>query len=157
MASSRNNYHGSKSKKLENSELKFFDSLEAAIKDLDQIDLIFTSGTLQCVPEPYDMLGKIISAKAPLVMFARCCFIQKNTDLIVNHRSMLSWHGKGDMPIGFIDKEVTYPFTFMSLDKFIREVSKSYELILKLDDTSGVFPVDDEPVFGLGLLFQLKK
>lgn len=144
-----------RAKALENNELKFSSDIESLLGTIGQADSVFTSGTIQCVDDPYKMVEAIVRTNANYIMFARGAFVHGGTDLIVNHKSMLSWNGKGPLPAGFQDREVAYPYTFVALDKFTPLLS-SYDLILTLEDTSGMFPVNNAPTIGLGLLYKRK-
>ena len=51
-------------KGLEDGQLQFFDSMRRATEALEHIDLVFSSGALQCVPEPYETLGELTQCGA---------------------------------------------------------------------------------------------
>jgi putative methyltransferase (TIGR04325 family) len=140
-------------RQLENRELRFFDDLAVATAEIGDIDLLYTSGTIQCVERPYHVLGTIRDSRPRLVLFNRLALTLNNDDLVTLHKSMLSWHGIGPLPAGFVDREVRYPYTFLAKRKFDESFS-GYRVAIEFDDKSGVHPVGSEPVIGLGRLFE---
>lgn len=62
---------------LSNDELSFSSDLIEAASSLKQIDLLHTSGTLQCVDNPYDYLRKLISTSANHILFNRLGLTKK--------------------------------------------------------------------------------
>lgn len=141
---------------LSSDELSFSSDLVEAASSLKRIDLLHTSGTLQCVDTPYDYLRKIISMSANHILFNRLGLTKGNHEVITIHESWLSWNGPGSMPNGIADRKVRYPFVFPRESVFMETLSGNYDTIMTFDDSSGVFPVNDEPIIGLGLLTRRK-
>jgi putative methyltransferase (TIGR04325 family) len=56
---------------LSNDELSFSSDLLEAASSLKRVDLLHTSGTLQCVDTPYDYLSKLMSTSAHYILFNR--------------------------------------------------------------------------------------
>lgn len=139
-------------KKLETNELTFCSDFDDAIKKLGTVDLLHTSGTLQCVDEPLIYLEKILNCNAKWVLFNRLGLNQIDRDAITIHTSKLSWNGIGDLPEGYTDKIVKYPFTFMSEKVFLEKVQNKYSLIAKFFDQSGIKAIKGEDIVGYGLL-----
>jgi putative methyltransferase (TIGR04325 family) len=133
-------------------ELRFSSNLIDAANSMKRIDLLHTSGTLQCVDGPYDYLRKLISTAANHILFNRLGLTKGNHEVITIHESWLSSNGPGSMPSGIADRKVRYPFVFPKESVFMDTLSDSYNIIMTCDDSSGIFPVDDEPIIGLGLL-----
>jgi putative methyltransferase (TIGR04325 family) len=137
---------------LGNQELRFTIDLNEAVRMLGQVDLLHTSGTLQCVPEPYEQLRQLIDIQAQYMLFNRLAVTQGDHEVITILRSQLSWNGPGPMPDGLHDGETSYPFTFPR-ESIIREMIRgSYAEIAEFEDSSGIFPVAAEPIVGMGLL-----
>lgn len=137
---------------LSNDELRFSSDLIESASSMKRIDLLHTSGTLQCVDTPYDYLRKLISTSANHILFNRLGLTKGNHEVITIHESWLSWNGPGPMPNGIADRKVRYPFLFPRESVFMETLSGNYGTIMTFDDSSGIFPVDDEPIIGLGLL-----
>jgi len=137
---------------LETDELHFTADLEEAGRWLDQIDLLHTSGALQCVPDPYEQLQQLINIKAQYMLLSRLGLTQGDHDVITIHKSQLSWNGPGPLPPGILDREVSYPFTFPQESMFRSMLNKSYEEMAVFEDTSGIFKVAEESIVGMGLL-----
>lgn len=137
---------------LSSNELRFTSDLLDAANAMQRIDLLHTSGTLQCVDRPYDYLQRLLATSAHYILFNRLGLTQGSHEVITIHESWLSSNGPGPMPDGIVDKKVRYPFVFPRASLFMEALSNNYETIVTFDDSSGIFPVDDEPIIGLGLL-----
>ncbi len=144
------------SKELENEELHFCDSLDEAINKLGQIDLLHTSGTLQCVDEPYKYLEKILNSGSRWILFNRLGLSQSNEDVIVIHNSKLSWNGIGDLPEGYKDKIISYPFTFISESKFLNLLNEKFTIFAKFSENSGIKTIRSIKIVGYGLLCKIR-
>lgn len=143
-------------KELETNELKFTSDIFEAKSKLNEIDLLHTSGALQCVDKPYKYLKKIIDLNAKWLLFSRLGLNQNDKEVITVHSSKLSWNGIGEMPNGFEDKWVKYPFTFISEKKFLNFIEKEYKILSKFNDDTGIIPVLGENIIGYGLLCKKK-
>ena len=142
---------------LGNQELRFSKDLQEAESILGQVDLVHTSGTLQCVPEPYEQLRQLINIQAEYMLLNRLGVTQGDHEVITIHRSQLSWNGPGPMPSGVRDGEISYPFTFPQ-ESVIREMIRgSYTEIAEFEDNSGIFPVGAEPIVGMALLVRYSR
>jgi putative methyltransferase (TIGR04325 family) len=140
-------------RRLENEELRFFDNLDTAASEVGQTDLLYTSGAIQCVDDPYQVLRRMRYSQPRLMLFNRLALTLKDDDLVTVHKSMLSWNGIGALPAGFADREVRYPYTFLSRRRF-EESLDGYRVAIEFDDQSGVHPVGTEPVVGFGRLYE---
>lgn len=132
-------------------ELSFSDDLDAASR-VAPVDLLWSSGTLQCVDAPRTWLDRLLAVGARDVLFGRIGLNDADTDVVTVHESMLSWNGIGPLPEGFTDRAVRYPFTFMSRSAFERAVAREHEVVATFADASGMFPVEGCPIVGFGLL-----
>jgi hypothetical protein len=118
---------------------------------------LHTSGALQYVRDPRRCLSTLVSSGARRMLFNRLGLTKGPRDVIGVQESWLSWNGPGDLPRGFQDRKVRYPFTFMPESTFYDVVRKNYDVVMSFDDPSGIFPVNDEPIIGLGLLARLRR
>jgi len=80
---------------LETDELKFYDNLEKATNELGKIDIVFTSGALQYVPKPYEMLVKLTECGASSLFITRVGLSTLTNEFIVVQTSNLSSNGPG--------------------------------------------------------------
>ncbi len=138
-------------KQLETDELKFTTQISEAKNHLDEIDLLYTSGTLQCVNNPAKYLEELIDIQAKWVFFGRLGLNRNNNTIITIHSSKLSWNGVGELPEGHTDKWIKYPFSFISENLFLSIIKKRYNRIFSVEDISGIFPIEGEEIIGYGL------
>jgi putative methyltransferase (TIGR04325 family) len=135
-------------------ELSFSSDLRTAASRLQRVDLIHSSGTLQCVEQPYSCLKSLLAVGARHLLLSRLALTRGDHDVITVHESMLSWNGPGAMPEGITDRKVRYPFVFPQEDEVNRILASAYRRKAEFDDNSGIFPVNNEPIIGLGLLLE---
>ncbi len=130
-------------------ELSFCDDLDEAIRKGEEIDIIYTAGTLQYTPNPYAFIEKMTQSSADYLIFNRQTLNANPLDLITIQRSLLSWHGSSDVSnVTFTDCEIRYPVTNMSVQKFEDIVQKKYALLYTFDDLSGMIKVRNEKIIG---------
>jgi len=139
-------------KELETKELKFTSDLADAVNNLGRIDLLHTSGTLQCVDNPYNYLEELLKSKAKYILFNRLALNEIDRDVITIHPTKLSWHGIGELPEEYTDRWMKYPFTFLSEKTFINQLLKKYIIIAKFADKTGLIDIAGERITGYGLL-----
>jgi putative methyltransferase (TIGR04325 family) len=142
---------------LSTDELSFSSSLSDAAASVQRIDLLHTSGTLQYVDKPCDYLRTLVAVSASHILINRLGLTKGNHDVITVQESWLSWNGPGPMPDGIPDRKVRYPYTFLRESTFYDAIRENYDIVMTFDDPSGTFPVDDEPIVGVGLLARLKR
>ena len=109
-------------------ELSFHSSLEEVEGD---IDIIYSSSTLQYVPKPYFFLNLILQKKAKWLFFTRMEYHDGAGDIVTVQKSLLSYNGPGStkLPTGYKDRWVYYPHTAMSLSNFEERIQNGgYEL-----------------------------
>ena len=143
-------------KQFENSELKFFDNIPDAQKHLGAVDLVYTSGTLQCVDKPYAYLQLLMDIDARFLFFNRLGLNRSNRDVVTIHHSKLSWNGPYGLPPGVEDQIIKYPFSFISEEKFMAQLTQKYAIKAQFSDNSGIFSVPNQEIVGSGLLTERK-
>jgi putative methyltransferase (TIGR04325 family) len=104
-----------KAKSLEDGSLVFFDEIAKAISYLEDVDIVFTSGALQCCADPIGFLSILLKVQAKRVFITRTAFNHENERLIIRQRSRLSEHGPGLLPERFTDRDVFCPNVFEPL------------------------------------------
>lgn len=144
-------------KELETDELSFCSNFADALKKLGKVDLLHTSGTLQCVDEPLKYLNDILNCNAKWLLFNRLGLNKIDRDVVSIHSSKLSWNGIGEgLPEGYKDRVIKYPFTFMSEKTFLENLGRKYALTAKFLDESGMYSIKNEDIVGYGLLCKIK-
>ena len=138
-------------------ELGFSSDLSAAAASLKRVDLIHTSGTLQYIDKPYDCLRALVSVSASQILFNRLGLTRGQQDVITVQEAWLSGNGPGPMPRGIPDRKLRFPCIFPKESEFYDAIGETYDVVMKFDDPSGIFPVDDEPIIGVGLLARRKR
>lgn len=147
----------SKAKELTNNELHFYDKLSEATRQIGKIDLFHTSGTLQCVANPLGYVKEIIGSGARYLLFNRMGFILTNEPITILHESYVFEHGIGQLPDNRNGKIIRFPYTYLSKKQFDELIDAShYQLLMEFSDDSGVSPINNEPIIGKGLLYELK-
>jgi putative methyltransferase (TIGR04325 family) len=124
-------------KEFENDELHFYSSLLAARKELTRLDLIYCSGALQYVADPYQKLQELIQCNARSIFLTRTALTTGDKDLIAVQRSMFSANGLGEMPRKIRDRVARYPLHIAQKEKFERILSDRYRIRIHfLEDRS---------------------
>jgi putative methyltransferase (TIGR04325 family) len=139
-----------------NDELHFCDNLESALDTLGEVDLIHSSGTLQCVPEPRRLLRDMIESQASYLLLSRLGLTAGPHDVVVVHQSRLSDNGPGPLPPGFQDGLCRYPMTYVRQSDFDLLIHEHYRPVFTVDDESGITLVSNEPLYGFGCLYERK-
>lgn len=141
---------------LETDELRFFSSIEDATSDFDRVDLAFSSGTLQCVPNPAEHLRMLLRPQPEFVVLARLGLTTGSAEVVTIHEARLSHNGPGPLPPGCMDGITRYPFTFPTQFEIESIIAEKYQLLLTAPDPSGVFPVKNEPLIGIGYIGRIR-
>jgi putative methyltransferase (TIGR04325 family) len=139
-------------KELENEELTFCDNFSDAKNKLGEIDLLHASSALQCVDNPDKYLNELLKCEAKWLLLNRLGFNKIDRDVVTIHASKLSWNGIGELPEGYTDRWIKYPFIFISENKFLNALKKTYKVVARFDDKSAMYPVDGEEIVGYGLM-----
>jgi putative methyltransferase (TIGR04325 family) len=139
-------------RELENDELRFSSDLNAVLQACRPVDMIHSSGTVQCVPQPRQLLRELVNSGAKFMLLSRLGVTRGQQDVICVHETRLSDNGPGPLPAGFEDGVCRYPFSFIQLSDLDAIIGSNYKTKLQFDDNTGVFPVNDEPLAGLAYL-----
>ena len=121
-------------KHLETNSLRFFSDAKEAARGLGHIDLVFTSGALQCCPNPLAELKKLIDLEGEYLFITRTPLVLTNYSVFTLQRSRLRDNGHGPLPPGFKDKEVTYPLAFAPKNEFESIIKEKYEVLWEVDE-----------------------
>jgi putative methyltransferase (TIGR04325 family) len=108
--------------------LKFFDDVEAAARDLGRVDLIFVSSSISYTREPLSTLRLLSGLGAKYLQITRTPLSVHHEKLIVKQTTWLGDNGPGPMPAGIEDRQVSCPDTAVSKAAFEAELRKSYKI-----------------------------
>jgi len=131
--------------RIANNNLKFFDSITEAEKDLGSVDLIFTSGALQYCPNPLAFLKQLTETNAKYLFITRTAFSETDNDIFSIQVSKLSSNGPGPLPTGYTDKKMTYPITCASKSAAESILREKYDIqFVILEDKAAYIVADKE-------------
>jgi putative methyltransferase (TIGR04325 family) len=113
-------------------QMQFTSDLDSVLQK-NNIDIFFTSGTIQYLPDPYEALEAVAHAKVPIVALTRNNFSFKPK--IVAQKSTLSMNGTGQHIEKYGNPAIYYPNKSISKTRISQTfATQGYEVIV---DTSG--------------------
>lgn len=139
-------------KPLENDELFFADSVEAAAERLGRVDLVLICGSLQYTPEPLAFLDRLMAIGADQLFITRIPLIKSESSVVMVQSSWLSSNGPGPLPVGTQDYEIKYPVTILSQTMLELALAREYATQLKLTEEPTAYFVDGVAVGNYGYL-----
>lgn len=141
-------------KGLASDELNFVSSIEEINT---KIDIIHSSCSLHYVPNPYEIIYKLINIDANWIFFNRMMFNRNDRDFITVQKSFLSSNGPGNLPTGYKDRIIKYPHTTLSFPKFNAAfVNNGFVNEWAFNESSGSYQIGKEKIDGKGLLYLRK-
>lgn len=143
-------------KNLENDELKFFDNLESAVSEMNDIDILFSSGALQYVAEPYEVLKSFINTKAKNIFLNRLSLTSLDKEIIMIQKSLLSKNGPGPMPEYLSDGIVRYPVTIPRKKRIEDILQSKYSVRILFADKKDLHSSNSTWIDALGYFCGLK-
>lgn len=147
----------SKGRELENDELRFFNNLSIARTEAGQVDLVFSSGTLQYVSDPYETLKDLMECKAQYVFLTRLGLTTGERDLIGVQESRFSENGPGALPDGMIDGMARYPI-FVARKSRVEEIlAARYEIRIRFHEDQGAYHLKDHSVNMYGYFCEARR
>lgn len=119
--------------------------------DLLNSTVFYSSGTIQYLPEPYELLHRAFKSAWHAVVLARNCFSERTLYRV--QRSRLFDNGMGEVPRGYDNVEIRYPHQTIRETKVL-QIAKShgFRLTVRAEDDHGVIPYSDF-VYGASLTF----
>jgi putative methyltransferase (TIGR04325 family) len=127
-------------------ELKFFDSIDKAKSDLGDVDLIFSSSALQYTPKPLLFLDELLNCSAKYLYITRTAFSSYKDDIYSVQTSMLGANGPGPLPLGYSDRLINYPITYIHLEKFLEKIKKKYKILFLVKEESPTLFFNEFPL-----------
>lgn len=108
--------------------LGFFEKIDQAKRSLGIVDLVFSSGTLHCCPDPFSALQDILNVDAEFVFITRTALLDREQTIIHIQKSNLSENGPGALDAGIKDSSILYPNVFVPRKIFEKKLSENYEI-----------------------------
>jgi putative methyltransferase (TIGR04325 family) len=96
------------------------------------VDLVYSSGALQYLNEPYTMLEKLVKLR-PKYIFLKRLVVGEEKDYI--QKSRLKDNGPGPLPKGFRDRNIYYPAKILSKEKIL-SIFKGFRIIKEFTETA---------------------
>lgn len=108
-----------------NNQIKSYSDLKEAIADF-QPDIIYSSGTIQYLKNPHEVLKIILESKSKMLGFSKNSF---GNSKICTQLSFLNHHGSGKEPKNYKNKFVLFPHTVINENSLKNIFLSSYKLI----------------------------
>jgi putative methyltransferase (TIGR04325 family) len=128
-----------------NARIRFSEAVPSAC------DIFFTSGTLQYLQDPIDVMNQGFASAGFAVILARNSFC--DVDLFRVQRSKLFENGSGEIPDGYRNLDISYPHRTIK-EAAVREIAERHRFrcVVRIEDRSGVIPYRGM-VYGQQLVF----
>lgn len=139
-------------KNLSDDELLFFSDLSEAVQSLNRVDLFYSSGTLQYLPNPMTGLKEWLAVGASHLYLTRLSLTSEPKQVIIAQQSWFHENGVGPLPEGMTDEMVKYPHTILPKTMLLDELQKRYQIRLLLDEKPGIPKANDHKLEGLAVL-----
>jgi putative methyltransferase (TIGR04325 family) len=133
-------------KRISDNNLKFFDNIADATKDLGLVDLVFTSNALHYCRQPLLFLKDLINIKAKYLFITRTSFTDSSEQVAIIQKSYLSTNGPGPLPAGFKDKAVYYPNVFVSKHQVEDMLSEHYHIQFAIIEEKAAYRVGSKEI-----------
>jgi putative methyltransferase (TIGR04325 family) len=118
---------------LESQSLKFFSSLDDALIGFEP-DLVFSSGTLQCLPNPLTELQRLTEVRSEYLFLTRGAYCSTAPHRYIVETSSLADQGPLRMP-KFSSLKAAYPLSISPLSQSEGVLSNTYEIIYRFAES----------------------
>lgn len=143
-------------KRLSNSELKFFSSINDASFEKGKIDIFFASSSLQYCSNQKEIIENILKVEPDSIFITRTPFSESEPVHGKKQFSKFSSNGPGPLPKGYKDSFITYPIYIMNVNEFIEKFREKYDLKFQIREEAGAFTVGNNSYDNYGFYFTLK-
>lgn len=106
-----------RARRLESDELRFFSSIDDAMRWLGRVDCVHSVAALQYVAAPEDMVATLVGLKAPVMLWAKLELGVRRETAVQSSR--LKDNGPGPLPPDVEDREVICTFTRIRESDFV--------------------------------------
>jgi putative methyltransferase (TIGR04325 family) len=114
--------------------LRFFTSIDEAMRWLGQVALVHCVSALQYVPEPEAMLGQLLALRAPTILWAKLMLGAQREAF--TQISRLRDNGPGPLPADIVDRDISYAGIRVARSAFLQAHSDAgYRLAWKAAET----------------------
>lgn len=141
----------SEAERLKNLELNFFSNIDDATSDLNEVDIVFSSGALHCTPDPSSFLDGLLSIGARRLFITRTAFNDESEILVNVQKSFLSSNGPGPLPSGFVDKAVFYPNVFIPFNGVLSAIQRQYNIRFAILEDRNAYRVGNKGIHMYGI------
>ena len=127
---------------LESSELKFFTSVDSAIKSIEKFNLIYANSSLQYTTNPLNFLEKLLKVNSDFIFFTRTPLIEDNRKEVIGLQiSKLSSNGQGEIPpeLNIKDEIVEYPFIVANKEELENLINQYAEIEYIIEEESSAY------------------
>lgn len=114
-------------------ELRIFPGISEATAWLGGVDLLYSSSTLQYLPDADPFLDEMLAARPACVAWLRTAF-SRTDKVVVLQQSRLIDNGPGPAPTDVKDRPVYYPRSYISLPDFLARFKDAYRQVIRLGD-----------------------
>lgn len=117
----------------------------------ESCDVWFSSGTLQTIEKPYEILKTAFRIARYSVVLAKNCFA--DVPIYRVQTSRLFWNGAGSIPQGSQDRWVSFPHATLAEPLVLKIAKESgFRMVARIPSTDGVLPYRDQ-VYGAQMAF----
>lgn len=116
-------------------------------------DIFFTSGTLQSIANPFEVMEKAFRIANESVILTRNCFSERPLNRV--HTTLIHENGPGHLqPNVALNQIIDYPHQAISYDKLKKMAQQSHwKVALKKKATEDILPHPDYQLFAWDLLY----
>jgi len=138
----------------EDASLSFTDNVQSALDRLGSVDVVLSSGTLHYLPDPRSVLESLLACNAKTLVLTRLA-LTDGPDLISVQRSLLSDDGRGPMPPGMGNKQISYPAIFVNRDDIEDIIETRYRIRARLVEEGAVHVVGRQAIDHTGYFAEI--
>ena len=130
---------------IESESLRVFTRLDDAVEWLGGVDLMHSSGTVQCLQDPDQTIRSLAGLGAPVLLWQRMMFAHtERTYVVKTYKLSEDYDGLGRyLPEGFEDRPVRMPLTYVTEAELQSACGDDYRLVIRVP------PFDDSWDHGL--------
>lgn len=115
--------------------LRFFATIDEAVRWLGQVALVHCVSALQYVPAPEAMLGQLLALRAPTILWAKLMLGKQREHF--TQISRLRDNGPGPLPADIADRDISYAGIRIARRAFLQAHSDAgYRLAWKAAETA---------------------
>lgn len=112
----------------EDGAISFHDTVKEAVEQLGRPDVVFSSGTLQYLPDPYAALAALVDVGAKTLVLTRLALTDGPSERYSVQESAFSANGPGPLPPGMRDGRARYPVVTARRERIEQIMSPAYDI-----------------------------